>query len=173
MEYNNVYEEPKGSIILGAVGALIGALLGAVVWALVGLMGYMASIVGFLIAFLASKGYDLMHGRPGKCKLFILILCVILAVVAGNLGTAAIQVHQVYVEEGYSAFMSEGVFFELMIPALMEDSDFTGAIVQDSLMGILFAALGCFGLLRDTVSKKKKAAPSQPATEETNTNIDQ
>lgn len=164
MEYNSIYEEPQGSALLGTVGALIGALLGAVVWALVGLMGYMASIVGFLIAFLASKGYDLMHGRPGKWKLLILILCVILAVIAGNLGTCAVQIHQVFTEEGYSSFMSEGQFFELMLPALAEDSDFISAITKDTLMGILFAALGCFGLLRQTVSgKQQKKTPNADA----------
>ena len=163
MEYHNIYDEPKGSVIRGAIGALIGALLGAVVWALVGLLGYMTSIVGFLIAFLASKGYDLMHGRPGKWKLFILIVCVILAVVVGNIGTCAVQIHQVYVEESYSAYMNESLFYELMVPALLEDGDFTSAMVKDTLMGILFAALGCFGLLRQTVPGKKQM--SQPVEE--------
>ncbi len=29
--YNNVYEEPKGCVVMGILGAAIGALIGAVV----------------------------------------------------------------------------------------------------------------------------------------------
>ena len=163
MEYNDIYDEPQGSVLRGAIGAVIGALLGAVVWALVGMLGYIASVVGFVIAFLASKGYDLLKGRPGAPKLVILIICVILAVIVGNLGLAAYQVHQVYVEEGYAAYVTESKFFELMFPVLFEDGDFIGALAKDSAMGLLFAVLGCFGLLKQTVSKKKpEPAPAQP-----------
>ena len=36
MENYNPYEEPKGSVLLGLLGALLGALVGAAVWAVVG-----------------------------------------------------------------------------------------------------------------------------------------
>lgn len=174
MENYNIYEEPKGNILSGVIGALIGAILGAVIWALVGMLGYIAAVAGLLIAFLASKGYDLMKGRPGVPKLIILIICVILAVILGNVLCTGIQMHQLYVEEGYSAWMDEVSFFKLMTPILLEDSEFTGSFTQDTLMGFFFAALGCFGILRDTVSKKKKQpeAIETPANDNTfdNTN---
>ena len=50
-------DEDTGSYLSGAVGALIGALIGAIVWAIVLNFGYVASIVGLLIGFLAEKGY--------------------------------------------------------------------------------------------------------------------
>ena len=53
--YNNVYEESKGSVVMGILGAAIGALIGAVVWALVGMAGYIVNVVGLLTAFLAGK----------------------------------------------------------------------------------------------------------------------
>lgn len=158
-EYREIYSEPAYNLIGGILGAVVGALLGAVVWALVGMLGYIASIVGFLIAFLASKGYDLLHGRPGACKLVTLIVCVILAVLVGTLGTTAFQIHQVYVEENYSLYVTESVYFRVMIPLLLEDADFVASIVKDSLMGIAFAVLGCFGLLKATVAKPKPQAP--------------
>lgn len=164
-EYREIYSEPAYNLIGGILGAVVGALLGAVVWALVGMLGYIASIVGFLIAFLASKGYDLLHGRPGACKLVTLIVCVILAVLVGTLGTTAFQIHQVYVEENYSLYVTESVYFRVMIPLLLEDADFISAIVKDSLMGIAFAVLGCFGLLKATVTKPQpQASLDQVAT---------
>lgn len=45
-----------GTYIKGAIGALIGTLLGAVVWAIVLNAGFVASLIGLLIAFLADKG---------------------------------------------------------------------------------------------------------------------
>lgn len=162
MENYNPYEEPKGSILLGILGALVGAVIGAVVWAVVGALGYIASIVGFLIAFLASKGYDLFHGRQGKVKVVVLILCVILAVMLGNAGTAAWQLHEVYRDEGVAAYLSETDYFGVMIPLLMEDSDFVTSIAKDTLIGFVFAALGCFGTIKNSLTpKKKQEEPTQ------------
>lgn len=161
--YNGIYEEPRGSVIMGILGAAIGALIGAVVWALVGMLGYIVSVVGLLTAFLASKGYDMLHGRQGKIKVVVLLVCVILAVLLGNAGTAAMQIHQVYQEEGYSLYINESAFFRLMVPALLEDSDFIGAIVKDSALGIGLAILGCFGLVSQAGRKKAKPAADQPA----------
>lgn len=62
-------EEAIGSYGTGAIGAVLGAVLGAVAWAIVLAMGYIASIVGLLIGFLSTKGYDLLKGKQGKAKL--------------------------------------------------------------------------------------------------------
>ena len=78
--------QATGSYGLGAVGALVGAALGAVVWALVLMMGYVASIVGLLIGWLADKGYGLLHGKQGKAKIAILIAAIIVGVVIGTYG---------------------------------------------------------------------------------------
>lgn len=148
---------------LAILCAFIGALLGAVVWALVGMAGYIASIVGLLIGFLAIKGYDLANGRPGAVKTLTLIVCVILAVVIGTAGTVAIQLHQVYAEgvaelQSWEEARPELEFFGLVIPELMQDDEFTGSLVKDLLLGWFFAILGCIGLLRTAgkrVSKRK------------------
>lgn len=93
-----VTERQGGSVAAGFVGALVGGLLGAAVWALVGIMGYIASIVGLLIAFLSAKGYDLMHGRAGKAKIIVLIVCIVLAVIVGNCTMYVYQVYDSYDE---------------------------------------------------------------------------
>lgn len=162
MENYNPYEEPKGSVLLGLLGALLGALMGAAVWAVVGALGYIASIVGFLIAFLASKGYDLLRGRQGKIKVVVLILCVILAVIIGNAGTTLWQLHEVYQEEGVAATLSEQAYFRIMIPLLLEDGDFIAAIAKDTLIGFVFAAIGCFGMLKNSLRPPKKQEAPAP-----------
>ena len=150
-------EEQGGSVLTG----LIGALLGAALWAIVGIAGYMASIVGLVIALLAGKGYDLLKGRPGKAKAAVLIVCVLLAVLAGNAGSYAYQVHDVYqeqlselseVEKAYA--MTEGEFFQV----IMDDGEVQGEFAKDFGVGVFFAALGCFGVIAGAGKKKKQAA---------------
>lgn len=144
---------PSAFPLLPILGALIGALLGAVVWALIGIAGYIASIVGFLIAFLASKGYDLLGGKPGKLKLIILIICVILAVFAGTAGAQLYFIHDYYQEaitelKPWEEAIPEMEFIQAMIPALLDNSEFIGSIAKDIGLGLLFAALGCFKLVK-------------------------
>ena len=56
----SIYEEKQGNLLTGILGALLGALIGTALWVLVGVWGYVASIVAWLTAFLAGKGYDLL-----------------------------------------------------------------------------------------------------------------
>ena len=152
-------EEQGGSELTGLIGALLGAAIGAALWALVGIAGYMASIVGLVIALLAGKGYDLLKGRPGKAKVAVLIVCVLLAVLAGNAGSYAYQVHDVYreqyeepseLEKAYA--MTEGEFFQV----IMDDGEIQGEFVKDFGVGVFFAALGCFGVIAGAGAGKKK-----------------
>ena len=158
--------EKKGSIIGGFIGALLGASIGAVVWALVGMMGYIASIVGFVIAALASKGYDLLKGRQGTIKMVVLIGCVILAVFAGTLGTTVWSIHNEYdalsdVEKQYF-FPSEGE----VIMQILADEEVQTSLLKDSALGVLFGIMGSFGLIK---AAKKKQPEEIPAPAEATT----
>lgn len=146
-------EEKKVFPLLPILGALIGALLGAAAWAVLGIVGYIASLIGLLIAFLASKGYDLMGGKPGAMKLITLIVCVVLAVVVGNVAVSIYSIHEGYQKavqdlKPWEVAMPEGEFIAEMLPVLFEDSEFVEPFVKDTLLGLLFAGLGCFGTLR-------------------------
>lgn len=161
-EYVQESQEKKGSIIGGIIGALLGASIGAVVWTLVGMLGYIASIVGFVIAFLADKGYDLFKGRQGVIKMIVLILCVVLAVCIGTLGTAVWQIHNEYdalsdIEKKYY-YPAETEVIKLMLA----DSEVQQGLIKDSAMGLLFGILGSFGLIAAAKNgKQQKAAPVQ------------
>ena len=158
--------EETGSYITGLIGALIGALLGAVVWGLVLHMGYMASIVGFLIGFLAEKGYTLLNGRQGRGKVFILAGVTIFGVLLGNIGydavvwateiakyapNAAVTLNGAEVPVSYGDIpMLIGYFFA-------NDSEYQSAMIMNCLMGIGFALLGVLGIL--SKAKKETTAP--------------
>lgn len=159
-------QEETGSYITGLIGALIGALLGAVVWGFVLHMGYMASIVGFLIGFLAEKGYTLLKGRQGKGKVFILAGVTVFGVLLGNIGydavvwameiakyapDAAITLNGTEVLVSYSDIpMLIGYFFA-------NDSEYQSSMILNCLMGIGFALLGVWSILRK--AKRETTAP--------------
>ena len=159
-------QEETGSYITGLIGALIGAILGAVVWGLVLHMGYMASIVGFLIGFLAEKGYTLLKGRLGRGKVFILAGVTIFGVLLGNIGydavTWAIEIAKYAPNAAITLNGAEIAISYGDIPMLIgyffaNDAGYQSGMIMNCLMGIGFALLGVWGILRK--AKKDTTAP--------------
>lgn len=139
--------EDTGHYITGLLGALAGSVLGAVVWAIVLSIGYIASIVGLLIGFLAEKGYDLARGKQGKGKVVILVFAVVFGVLLGNLGAEAFTVFSM-IQGGELPGIAVGDIPLLIWLVLSEDAEYRGYLIKNVLMGLLFAALGVFALLR-------------------------
>lgn len=159
-------QEETGSCVTGLIGALVGALLGAVVWGLVLHMGYMASIVGFLIGFLAEKGYTLLKGRHGKGKLLILAGATIFGVLLGNIGYDAViwameiakyAPNAVVTLNGIEIPVSYGDIPMLIGYFFTNDPEYQSGMILQCLMGIGFALLGVWGILRN--AKKETTAP--------------
>lgn len=140
-------EEDTGSYLSGAVGAVLGALIGSLAWAVVLLMGYVASVVGLLIGFLSEKGYNLLKGKQGKGKIVILILAIILGVLVGNLAADVIDL-VIMIGSGELYDFTYGDIPSLILFLLMEDPEYLRATLANCGLGLLFAALGVFGLLR-------------------------
>jgi hypothetical protein len=142
-------ENDNGSYVTGLVGALIGAALGSVVWALVYMGGYVASLVGLLIGWLAGKGYDLLKGKQDKVKVAILIVVIILGVIVGTIAGLILGVQKELSDALYlDISLSESA--ELVMETFSNDSEVQGEVIKDTLMGLLFAGLGVFTLLKNT-----------------------
>lgn len=163
-QYYNEYEpQTQGSIVSGLIGALVGALIGAAVWAFAALvLNIISALIGFLIGFLAAKGYDLLKGRPGKAKLFCVIIAIIIGVVVGTGITYGWLFHQEYLDKiaGWTDARIAG-FPELDYWVKLFTMN-QGDILSNLGQGLLFAALGCIGLFRDLLAKPT-ATPSAPA----------
>lgn len=142
-------DQQDGSYLTGGLGALLGATLGAVVWAVVLLGGYVASLVGLLIGWLSEKGYTLLKGRQGKGKLAILILAVIFGVCAGTIGADVFTLAS-YINDGDMYGLTYADIPAYLIFLFTEDPEYRSITLSNIGMGLLFAALGVFGLLRKT-----------------------
>ena len=175
MMENNIYvqeaQEPKGSLVGGVIGALLGAAIGAVAWAVVGVLGYIASIVGFVIAFLADKGYDLFKGRQGTVKMIVLIVCVVLAVAAGTVGSWVWYIHDDYTEQYNALTEAEKKFGDIMTEAeymqeLLTDSEVQGEMLKDGALGLVFGIGGAIGLISAARKGKQQPAAKSPSPED-------
>ena len=135
-----------GNYFTGFLGALLGSAIGAVLWAVILNLGYVASIVGFVIGWLAEKGYNLLHGKQGKLKAVILCIVVILGVLLGTFAADAFTLLTMIQDGSLAGFeLSE---IPAMIFALFAgDAEYRSITIKNVLMGLLFAALGVFSLI--------------------------
>lgn len=140
-------EEDTGNYFTGFLGALLGSAVGAVLWAVVLYFGYVASLVGLAIGWLAEKGYNLLKGRQGKGKIVILVIAVIIGVLLGNFGADVITLVQM-INAGEMGIMTYGDIPMLILLVLLEDAEYLTATLSNIGMGLLFAALGVWSLLR-------------------------
>ncbi len=147
-QYNtNRKEEAAGSYLSGAVGAILGAVLGAVAWAVVLMLGYVAAIVGFLIGWLAEKGYRLLKGKEGKGKIAILIVAIILGVILGTLFAEGVTVAQMISSGELYGFQFADIPLIILV-TLSENPEYLTSLGGNVLLGLLFAALGVWTILR-------------------------
>lgn len=142
-------ESDTGSYVTGLLGSLGGAAIGAVVWAIVLNLGYVASVVGLLIGWLAEKGYNLLKGKQGKAKVLILIIAIVFGVLLGTL-TADVMTLGGMIAGGELPGFTYGDILPLIFALFAEDAEYASGTVSNILMGLLFAALGVFALLRKT-----------------------
>lgn len=140
-------EEGEGSHLTGFLGAMAGGLIGAAVWAVVLLLGYVASIVGLLIGFLAEKGYNLAKGKQDKSKIAVLVIVIVLAVLIGTVAADAISLAQM-IGSGELYEYTYGDIPLLILFLALNDAEYLMATLGNVGMGLLFAGLGVFGLLR-------------------------
>lgn len=139
--------ESEGSYVTGLFGALLGAAIGAVVWALVLNAGYVASLVGLLIGWLAEKGYNLLKGKQSKGKVVILAVAVVLGVVMGTFAADVMTLVQL-INETEGMMLTYGDIPQFLLMLLQEDAEYAAAVASNIGMGLLFAGLGVFALLR-------------------------
>ena len=142
-------EADEGSYGTGIVGACLGAFLGSVVWAVVLYLGYVVAYIGLLIGWLAERGYALFRGKQGKAKLWILIFAVIFGVLVGTILPDAVYLGTM-IAHGELPGYSYGDIPGLIVMVLQADAEYARGVLANAGLGLLFAALGVFGLLAKT-----------------------
>ncbi len=174
--YEQAYKDDRGSVVKGALGAFLGAALGAVAWAVVLMLGYVASVVGLLIAFLSSKGYDMLHGRQGIIKAVIVIICVLLAIVGATVGWDIADSIKEYNTQLAECSPLEAAQLKMVCPTAwdfamyyLQDAENQDVIMENCGMGIVFGLIGSLGFVFANKDNRKQSAPdAQAAAPDTN-----
>lgn len=138
----------QGNMVTGIIGAILGGIVGAIPWAFAVYNGWFVGIFGLLIAFAAKKGYELLKGKESKAKAVVIILVAIFSVVVAELGG---WVFSLIMEGGTLMESLEYFFFVLSI-----DGELQTRVISNLLMGLLFAGLGVFDVVRGIFSANSK-----------------
>ena len=120
-------EEKQKGYLLGIVGALIGGLIGTIPWIVLYVYANMIySLLAFIVAMAALKGYELFKGKVDKKLPYIIgaisIICITIA-------TLVIIPNLLLVKEIGTTSIAN---FKL----LYADSEFAGEIIGDYIMSL-------------------------------------
>lgn len=138
----------------GMIGALIGAAIGCVVWTVVYHMGYMASVVGLLTAYLAIKGYELLGRKRDTFGNVISILFSVVSIVIGNYVGYAWVITDVLNESA----AGRGELTEVLriMPQLLTEYDLAGDFMTDLIVGLIFGVVAAVTFIVKPSNKKAK-----------------
>ena len=137
-------KEQKGNYITGIIGAIIGGLIGAVPWILVYIYGnMMVALLAILIAGGAYYGYKLCKGKITKrLPIIIMLISLVIVAIVSLLIIPAILIHS----EGLNVSMET-------IEYLYKDSEFSSAIIRDTVIAVIFTAVGA-GVINANIKKE-------------------
>lgn len=144
-------KQKPNNYVLGYIASLVGALIGSVAWIALGALGFYASIAGYAIAFCAFKGYGLVDGKKTVIGISLTLLNVVFALFFAEYVGLYISLLKEY--PGL-----EVMRFVLATPALFSDMEFLRAILPNLGLGLLFAVLGTYGIVKNYMLLAKAAA---------------
>lgn len=141
---NKQNEKTKGNYLLGIIGAIIGGFIGAVPWVLAYIYGnMMIALLAIFIAGGAFYGYKIFRGKVNK-KVPIIIMITSLIIVA-IVSVVIIPIILLYTE-GWNVNIET-------IQYLFKDSEFKASIIQDTVIAIIFTAIGA-GIITANIKKE-------------------
>ena len=145
------YLEKQNSLsdnyLLGLLGALVGALVAAIPWAVVSSQGWFVAWLGYLIAILASKGYDLMKVKTNTKKLWCVLAAVVIGVFAGQIMSDMIVIAT---DEELG-----NMFSDVFSYYANNFGEYLSINIKNLALGYVFAALGSLSVF---VNIKKETA---------------
>ena len=150
---NDIYKNEEKNLGKGILGALLGAAAGGVVWAIAYYFGWFFALIGVLIAFLAKKGYELLGGKVCKAKTVIVLLSTVFGAVFGQLLGDFVAIAVGIIGTEYTIIDIPMLYFYI----LSSEPDALSSTITNLGMGLLFALLGGYGILRKTHSEDKNA----------------
>ncbi len=138
--------------VLPAIGALLGGLIGSIPWVILYMLGYFASLAGVVIGLGANYGHKLFGGKPGKTRVFLVILMIAIMVPVA-LAVSEVASFAWSILDGSlatsSGYAADAFTLDDLFPLLHSIWEYPEAraemipiLVKNLALGYLFAALG-------------------------------
>lgn len=155
---NTIKEEKakEGSTLLGSIGAFAGALVGAIPWAVAYYFGWFVGWFGFVIGLAAKKGYKLLQGKESRAKGFIVIIATFIGTFFAESIALMVGMGIAWSQEGIEFYLLDIVYSYFY--ALVTDSEILMAVLTDVALGLVFAVLGIWSVVKDIFKTTGKKA---------------
>jgi hypothetical protein len=163
-------ENADKSYLPGALGAVAGAIVGAIPWAIAYSFGWFVGWLGLIIGFCAAKGYDICKGKQKKPKALIIVLAIIIGVASGQIMGDFIDMGKELAADELGFYALYEITYGEMLGWYFgyiteETGDFIAESMPNFLLGLLFAGLGCWALVKDIIKPPPVAAVSETPPE--------
>lgn len=141
----------KPKYLLGFFASLVGALIGSVVWVVLEMLGFIASLAGYAIAYGAFYAYKKVNSKYTKLAIILNVVAIIIAFLFAQYSGIVFEVLREYKADGIT--FSDAILYTNY---LFTNKEFIVALLPDFGFGILFAFLGSFRTIKDNYTSAKE-----------------
>lgn len=142
--------QKKDNPVAGVAGALLGSLIGVVLWVAVYQIGFIAGIVGFVMAVCCIGGYQKFSGKLTKTGLILSIVIAIVMLFAAEYISVGIEIYTVFKEYDVSFTIISGL---RAVPTFLGESEILSAMLKDLAIGYVLMAISSVGYIRNVFRK--------------------
>lgn len=151
-----VEKAKEGSTLLGSIGAFAGALIGSIPWAVAYYFGWFVGWFGFIIGIAAKKGYELLQGKESRAKGVIVIIATFIGTFFAESIALMVTMGIAWSQEGIDFYLLDIVYSYFY--ALAMDSELLMAVLGEVAVGLIFAVLGIWSVVKDIFKATGKKA---------------
>lgn len=160
LEFNKHIENEKDNpfnakkFILGIIGALLFTIPGVALWVIIYNAGYIASIVGFVISFLAIKGYRTLGGKLNTAAAISTVIITFIMIYVSQHISLGFEIYDTF--KDLDITIIDAI---LEVPTFLAYDDIKSSFIKNLLIGYGFTILASFSTF-----KRAHAADNQNIT---------
>lgn len=145
------YSDVTSNVFLGIVGAILGAAIGGIAWIAIGKLGYIAGLAGYLMMYLAIRGYRKLSGFLDKKGQIISLVIALLMIFFANYLSFALDYCKYYSSGSYSIGNIVNAFIK--IPNFLTVTDGWRDFLLNLAIGYGLSIWSGYNIIRSIFSK--------------------
>lgn len=147
------FSDVTSNVFLGIIGAILGAAIGGIAWIVIGKLGYIAGIAGYLMMYLAIRGYRKLSGFLDKKGQIISLVIALIMIFFANYLSFALDYCK-YMSGSYSIANILNAFMK--IPNYLTVVDGWGDFILNLAIGYGLSIWSGFSIIKSVFSRDKE-----------------